>query len=170
MYKYDKFPAKIYVDSFLKPDLFIYKNIFRDALFQINYAQCIMLNEQSIINDEEAKLIFENLYKIEYEFDFDSLEYDAKFEDLFFLVEKTLIEKIGVDIAGKLHTGRSRNDMEHTMFRIELRKKIISERPFSLLVISCSIREIISFNKEINFFLNSILNMVCSMSFRERPV
>ena len=126
MDKYDKFPAKIYVDSFLKPDLFIYKNIFRDALFQINYAQCIMLNEQSIINDEEAKLIFKNLYKIEHEFDFDNLEYDAKFEDLFFLVEKTLIEKIGVDIAGKLHTGRSRNDMEHTMFRIELRKKLIS--------------------------------------------
>ena len=126
MNKYEKFPAKVYVDSFLKPDLFIYKNIFRDALFQINYAQCIMLNEQSIINDKEAKLIFENLYKIEYEFDFDSLEYDAKFEDLFFLVEKTLIEKIGVDIAGKLHTGRSRNDMEHTMFRIELRKKLIS--------------------------------------------
>ena len=74
MNKYDKFPAKIYVDSFLKPDLFIYKNIFRDALFQINYAQCIMLNEQSIINDEEAKLIFKNLYKIEHEFDFDNLE------------------------------------------------------------------------------------------------
>ena len=126
MNKYDKFPAKVYVDSFLKPDLFIYKNIFKDALFQVNYAQCIMLNEQSIINDEEAKLIFKNLYKIEHEFDFDNLEYDAKFEDLFFLVEKTLIEKIGVDIAGKLHTGRSRNDMEHTMFRIELRKKLIS--------------------------------------------
>ena len=60
MNKYDKFPAKVYVDSFLKPDLFIYKNIFKDALFQINYAQCIMLNEQSIINDEEAKLIFSN--------------------------------------------------------------------------------------------------------------
>ena len=55
MNKYDKFPAKIYVDSFLKPDLFIYKNIFKDALFQVNYAQCIMLNEQSIINDKEAK-------------------------------------------------------------------------------------------------------------------
>ena len=56
MNKYDKFPAKVYVDSFLKPDLFIYKNIFKDALFQVNYAQCIMLNEQSIINDKEAKL------------------------------------------------------------------------------------------------------------------
>ena len=29
MNKYDKFPAKIYVESFLKPDLFIYKNIFK---------------------------------------------------------------------------------------------------------------------------------------------
>jgi len=124
--KYDKFPAQVYVDSFLKQDLHTYKTVFKDALFQINYAQCIMLHEENIISFEEAKLIYKNLYKIEHEFDFDGLEYDAKFEDLFFLVEKTLIGKIGVDIAGKLHTGRSRNDMEHTMFRIELRQRLIT--------------------------------------------
>ena len=125
MKKYDKFPAKVYVDTFLKPDLHIYKTVFKDALFQINYAQCIMLKEQKIISDEEAKIIFKNLNEIENEFDFENLEYNEKYEDLFFLIEKTLIDRIGVDTAGKLHTGRSRNDMEHTMFRMELRKCII---------------------------------------------
>ena len=56
MKKYDKFPAKVYVDTFLKPDLHIYKTVFKGALFQINYAQCIMLREQKIISDEEAKI------------------------------------------------------------------------------------------------------------------
>ena len=125
MKKYDKFPAKVYVDTFLKPDLYIYKTIFKDALFQINYAQCKMLKEQKIISDEEAKIIFKNLNEIENKFDFENLEYNEKYEDLFFLIEKTLIDRIGVDTAGKLHTGRSRNDMEHTMFRMELRKCII---------------------------------------------
>ena len=125
MKKYNKFPAKVYVDSFLKPDLHIYKKVFKDALFQINYAQCIMLKEQKIISSEEQKIILNNLYEIEHEFDFENLEYDEKFEDLFFLIEKTLIDRIGVKIAGKLHTGRSRNDMEHTMFRMELRKHIL---------------------------------------------
>ena len=125
MKKYDKFPAKVYVDTFLKPDLYIYKTIFKDALFQINYAQCKMLKEQKIISDEEAKIIFKNLNEIENKFDFKNLEYNEEYEDLFFLIEKTLIDRIGVDTAGKLHTGRSRNDMEHTMFRMELRKCII---------------------------------------------
>ena len=124
--KYNKFPAKVYVDSFLKPDLYTYKTVFRDALFQINYAQCIMLKEQKLISEKEASEILTNLSEIENEFDFENLEYDSSFEDLFFLVEKTLINKIGIDTAGKLHTGRSRNDMEHTMFRIKLREKIIS--------------------------------------------
>ena len=59
------------MDSFLKQDLHTYKTVFKDALFQINYAQCIMLHEENIISFEEAKLIFKNLYKIEHEFDFD---------------------------------------------------------------------------------------------------
>ena len=124
--KYNKFPAKVYVDSFLKLDLYTYKTVFRDALFQINYAQCIMLKEQKLISEKEASEILTNLSEIENEFDFENLEYDSSFADLFFLVEKTLINKIGIDTAGKLHTGRSRNDMEHTMFRIKLREKIIS--------------------------------------------
>ena len=80
MKKYDKFPAKVYVDTFLKPDLHIYKTVFKDALFQINYAQCIMLKEQKIISDGEAKIIFKNLNEIENEFDFENLEYNEKYE------------------------------------------------------------------------------------------
>ena len=113
------------------------KFLFQSLLFLLSkdprHPFLLSYSIRPFLNDKEAKLIFENLYKIEHEFDFDNLEYDAKFEDLFFLVEKTLIEKIGVDIAGKLHTGRSRNDMEHTMFRIELRKKLISLLAFSTL-------------------------------------
>ena len=77
MKKYDKFPAKVYVDTFLKPDLHIYKTVFKDALFQINYAQCIMLKEQKIISDEEAKIIFKNLNEIENEFDFPYCDEDG---------------------------------------------------------------------------------------------
>ena len=79
MKKYDKFPAKVYVDTFLKPDLYIYKTIFKDALFKINYAQCKMLKEQKIISDEEAKIIFKNLNEIENKFDFENLEYNEKY-------------------------------------------------------------------------------------------
>ena len=79
MTKYDKFPAKVYVDTFLKPDLQIYKTVFRDALFQINYAQCIMLKEQNLIFKDEASLILSNLNEIENKFDFENLKYIETF-------------------------------------------------------------------------------------------
>ena len=61
MNKYNKFPAQVYVDTFLSPDLQIYKTVFKDALFQINYAQCIMLKEQNLISKSEANLILNHL-------------------------------------------------------------------------------------------------------------
>ena len=45
-------------------------------------------------------------------------------EDLFFLRENRLAEALGPDLAGRLHTGRSRNDIEATVFRMQLRARL----------------------------------------------
>ena len=123
--KFNKFPARIYAKTVLEPDLDIYKKKFQDALFEINFAHCIMLNQQNIINNKEAGLIIKGLKRIREKGNLSKVNFDGNFEDLFFLLEQKLIKSIGIDVAGKLHTGRSRNDMEHTMFRMELRKELI---------------------------------------------
>ena len=123
---YDKFPAKIYSKTVLEPDFEIYKSYFYENLFDINISHAIMLFEQKILNKKETSKILSSLFLIHSNKSILNKNYDGTFEDLFFLVEQELTKNIGLDIAGKLHTGRSRNDMEHTMFRMQLRLKLIN--------------------------------------------
>ena len=46
--------------------------------------------------------------------------YDGSCEDLFFFVERLIAERAG-DVAGRLHTARSRNDIDMTMYRMRQR-------------------------------------------------
>ena len=60
------------------------------------------------------------LRDIEAETDIASLTYTGEHEDYFFLVEAELRRRLG-DLGGALHTARSRNDMDHTVFKMALR-------------------------------------------------
>ena len=122
---YDKFPANVYSNAVLAPDLETYKKYFSESLHKINIAHGIMLKEQGLLSKNEANLIIEGLISINEDKPYMDIEFDGTFEDLFFLVEQELGKRIGSEVAGKLHTGRSRNDMEHTMFRIQLRSRLI---------------------------------------------
>ena len=121
---YDKFPANVYSEAVLAPDLEVYKEYFSESLHKVNIAHCIMLSEQGLLNESETKSILRGLTSINSEKPYMDVEFDGTFEDLFFLVERELGQRIGSEVAGKLHTGRSRNDMEHTMFRLQLRDRL----------------------------------------------
>ena len=51
--------------------------------------------------------------------------YDVSFEDLFFLVEKKLAATCGPFLVGKMHTARSRNDIDLAMYRMVLRRRVL---------------------------------------------
>ena len=98
---------------------------FSESIHKINIAHGIMLKEQGLLSKNEANLIIQGLISINEDKPYMEFEFDGTFEDLFFLVEQELVKRIGSEVAGKLHTGRSPNDMEHTMFRIQLRTRLI---------------------------------------------
>ena len=50
--------------------------------------------------------------------------YDGTYEDLFFYIERLIDKGCGEDIAGRLHTARSRNDLAMTMYRMHQRVSI----------------------------------------------
>jgi argininosuccinate lyase len=52
------------------------------------------------------------------------LVYTGAVEDYFFLVEAELTRRLGPDVAGALHTARSRNDIDHTVFKLTLRPRV----------------------------------------------
>jgi argininosuccinate lyase len=80
-----------------------------------------MLAKTGIIDKESAKQIFDGLAYVGKTLKVGDLS--GKYEDLYFNVEKALFAKIG-KVGGKLHAGRSRNDIHATMARMEVRKTV----------------------------------------------
>ncbi len=68
-----------------------------------------MLARQGIIAEEDADLIIEGLGKISTEIEAGEFPWDSSLEDLHMNIETRLRQLIG-PAAGRLHTGRSRND------------------------------------------------------------
>lgn len=121
----DSFPGKTYVEELLKPVFNDQRDYLFDAMFALHRAHVIMLNEQSLLSDEDTETILKginDLTKVEKE----SLKYQPEYEDLFFTMESKLGDIIGHEIAGKLHIARSRNDMGEGMYRFVLRDNLLS--------------------------------------------
>jgi argininosuccinate lyase len=76
-----------------------------------------MLTEQSILSNEEGASILNGIKEVEKE-----AEGDEKLTS-YMSTEKALIEKIG-EVGGKMHTGRSRNDLAQTQRRMFYRDQI----------------------------------------------
>ena len=122
---YDTFPAPIYAQSVLAPDLDIYRQHFSAPLHAINLSHGVMLAERGLLEGGDASAILETLISIDQTRPWADRPFDGSFEDLFFLIEQELGRQVGEDTAGRLHMGRSRNDMEHTMFRMQLRDRLL---------------------------------------------
>ena len=86
-------------------------------------AHARMLEKQGIIYRQEAELIVEGLVSIRQDIEDDSFEWREDLEDLHMNVEAALFRKIG-DVAGKLHTARSRNDQVATDMRLYCKEAI----------------------------------------------
>ena len=79
------------------------------------YAQAIA--DAGVIAQEEAQTIIAGLRQVKQEFDAGAFSIRPGDEDIHTAVERRLTEMIG-ETAGKLHTGRSRNDQVATDFRL----------------------------------------------------
>ncbi|MBR9862994.1 MAG: argininosuccinate lyase [Rhodobacteraceae bacterium] len=83
-------------------------------------AHAAMLAQQGIITDSDASAIREGLLTVLSEIEGGTFEYSAALEDIHMNVESRLKEIIG-EPAGRLHTGRSRNDQVATDFKLWVR-------------------------------------------------
>src|SRR5215469_15272357 len=118
-----KFPAPIYRDTVLAPVFADAKRYFLEPLLEIEYAHTLMLARQGIMPKVEAALCVRALDTLNIA-EIQAAEYDGTFEDLFFYLEKKLAAICGEEIGGKMHTARSRNDIDLTMYRMVLRGRL----------------------------------------------
>ncbi len=120
----DKFPHPVYVETVLAPLFQGVKAHYARHMMAIHQAHLVMLAETGILTAGEASQIAKALLAIEADVDIDSLTYTGEHEDYFFLVEAELKQRLGADLGGMLHTARSRNDMDHTLFKMDLRDRL----------------------------------------------
>lgn len=90
-------------------------------------AHARMLGRQGIIAVEEASTLVRGLEAVRDEIDRGVFVFDAADEDIHMAVEARLFKLVG-DVAGKLHTGRSRNDQIATDLRMYLRDESAAVR------------------------------------------
>jgi len=86
-------------------------------------AHAKMLAKQGLISDSEASLIISGLVAIREEIERGDFKFRSECEDIHMSIEDRLFEKIG-DVAGKLHTARSRNDQIATDLRLFVKESI----------------------------------------------
>jgi argininosuccinate lyase len=115
--------APEYVTHVLNENFEDAKKLLLSPLMAINYAHLVMLAEQGIISAQDARALRSALDGISLDKVREVL-YDGTYEDLFFYIERLIDQACGVDVAGRLHTARSRNDLAMTMYRIRQREFI----------------------------------------------
>jgi argininosuccinate lyase len=116
--------APEYVTYVLNENFEDAKALFLAPLIAIHYAHLVMLDARGIVPHATARAIREGLDSVS-PADVQRVIYDETHEDLFFYVEHLIVSACGEDIAGRLHTARSRNDIDMTMYRMRQREFVL---------------------------------------------
>ena len=110
-------------------------------------AHAKMLAKQNIITDKDAELIGMGLVAIREEIETGQFQFKEELEDIHMNIEARLTEKIG-DIAGKLHTARSRNDQVAVDLRLYC-KEAIAETIKGLRGLQSALLDVAEANKSV---------------------
>ena len=97
------------------------KRLFLDPLLAIHRAHLVMLARQGIVSSGDAHAIRTALDGLD-PAALRAAAFDGSAEDLFYHIDRLIAAACGIDIAGRLHTARSRNDIDMTMYRMRQRE------------------------------------------------
>jgi argininosuccinate lyase len=90
-----------------------------------NRAHLLMLRHRDILSKKDGKRILKGLKEIERLYQKGEFRLDASKEDVHSNIESFLIERVGIESGGKVHTGRSRNDQIVLDMRLYLRDQTL---------------------------------------------
>jgi argininosuccinate lyase len=88
-------------------------------------AHVIMLWKQGVVAKKEVRTILKGLDEIEISYRKGKFTLDPTKEDVHSTIESYLIKHYGMESAGRLHTGRSRNDQVVVDMRLYLRAEVL---------------------------------------------
>jgi argininosuccinate lyase len=114
--------SRIYVKQVLDPGYQNWKRLYAGDLLAVHKAHLVMLKETGIVSPTAAAAIKASMARIEESTVFPD-HLPEGLEDLYFFYEKEL-DRHGTGSAASLHTARSRNDMDTTVFRLTLKREL----------------------------------------------
>ena len=122
----EPFPAKAYKDNVLAPCFRDAQQHFLHHYLDVDRAHAVMLGETGIISSGEQAALLRAIESLDLE-TLKAFTYDGSVEDFFYYLQREIAGACGdPETAGKLHTARSRNDIDVTIYRLELRALTLS--------------------------------------------
>lgn len=113
-----------FIDAVLRPRLLADVEASLPAMLAVNKAHLVMLSERGLVPAESAARLARALTDIE-RTGLPAGTLDPALEDLYANLEHALARAIGDDHAGRLHVGRSRNDLGATIARMNARACVL---------------------------------------------
>lgn len=113
-----------YVDFVLKPGYERWQERYFGDFLDLQRAHLVALNRAGWIDDDTARGISKGIEWLEVS-GLDTVAYTGEVEDLFFAAERALRERLGAR-AENLHIARSRNDIDATLYRMDLRRSVLN--------------------------------------------
>ena len=117
-------PAPELVAAYYAPSLEKAKRYCFEPEMRIHLAHGLMLARQDIVRNKDVRVILKALLKLR-DAGPDALDLDYTQEDLYSYVERHIVGAVGAETGGRLHTGRSRNDLNCTTWRMALRTAML---------------------------------------------
>jgi argininosuccinate lyase len=118
-------PAPEVVEYVLKPGTLKYLDRDYPLLMWVNKAHALMLVRRQVLTPEVGKTLLAAILEMGSD-GIEKFTYDPALEELYLNFEHQLIQKVGADAGGRLHTGRSRNDLFSTTTRMAARNALTS--------------------------------------------
>ncbi len=116
--------APEYVALVLRENFEDAKTLFLDQLMAMHEAHLVMLADRGILAAADARRLRAALDAVSRE-EVRRAVFDGTDEDLFCHVNRLLAEACGEEVAGRLHTARSRNDIDAVLYRMRQRDLVL---------------------------------------------
>ncbi|MFZ4405998.1 MAG: argininosuccinate lyase [Paracraurococcus sp.] len=117
-------PSALLVDSYYRPAVARAQAAVFDHEMWAHCAHGLMLDRQGIVGREAIAACLREVLAMAAEGP-DGVPVDHRSEDLYSYVERRIVRALGADVGGRLHTGRSRNDLNATTWRMALRAQLL---------------------------------------------
>jgi argininosuccinate lyase len=118
-------PAQTMVDSYFNFAVAAGIRFQFEPEMRIHFAHGLMVAERGIVSAGDIARTFEVLLDLRRTGP-GVLSIDYRQEDLYSYIERHIVQTLGPEVGGRLHTARSRNDLHVTSWRLALRERLLN--------------------------------------------